>query len=377
MKRVNIDWLQLSANGILQPEKNVTVVLKDFQTRHFKKVAEVFDGSLKIGTLMYDPHSKVLARDLHIFKLDNQFCYRENPIKYSCDILRKIGLTPTGITRLDLAIDFVRFDYRNTLPADFIKRFLSGRYLKLGEMKKYKLQGQQNETDHTFDYLRFGSNTSPIAVYMYNKSKEMEEVKMKPYIYDQWQKDGLTDTEEDVWRLEITLKGNKMKVVDKETANIIDVTIDKLYEDNTILERLFNAIVSKYFRFKLNDGKANKSRMKDIILFNDIYHCPDDIVIDRDKKDHTRSDKIFIRKLENVNNELRQKVTTENNAGVIDLLNAGEDFLSWFTQSRSLVEYYNNVVLFSDMNHKETNRQFFNTLSKKSNAVDLAELETL
>lgn len=357
MKRVNIDWLQLSANGILQAENSVensvTMVLKDFQTRHFKKVAEVFDGSLKIGTIMYEPHSKVLARDLHVFKLDNQFCYRENPIKYSCDILRKIGLTPKGITRLDLAIDFVRFDYRNTLPEDFIKRFLSGRYLKLGEMRKYKLMGQQNEKNHTFDYLRFGSNTSPISVYMYNKSKEMREVRMKPYISDQWHKDGLSDTESDIWRLEITLKGNRMRMIDKQTAEIINVTIDKLYKDNTILERLFNAILSKYFRFKLNDGKANKSRMNDIILFDDIYHCPDDIVIDRDKKDHTRSDKIFVRKMESANNELREKVMIENNNENIDLLNSGNDFLTWFIHSRSLTEYYQNVVMFSNINHKD------------------------
>jgi hypothetical protein len=354
MKRINIDWLQLSANGILQAENSVTMVLKDFQTRHFKKVADVFDGSLKIGTIMYEPHSKVLARDLHVFKLDNQFCYRENPIKYSCDILRKIGLTPKGITRLDLAIDFVRFDYRNTLPEDFIKRFLSGRYLKLGEMRKYKLMGQQNETNHTFDYLRFGSNTSPVSVYMYNKSKEMREVRMKPYICDQWHKDGLSDIEEDIWRLEITLKGNRMKMIDKQTAEIINVTIDTLYQDNTILERLFNAIIKKYFSFKLNDGKTNKSRMNDIILFDHIYHCPDDIVIDRDKKDHTRSDKIFIRKMESANNELRQKVMIENNNENIDLLNSGEDFLTWFIHNRSLVEYYEKVVMFSNVNHKDT-----------------------
>ncbi len=349
MRRINIDWLQVSARGIMADHSDINIIVKDFQTRHFKCVADIeVVGVGKVGTIMHTPHSKVLDRDLHVFKLDNQFCYRESPIRFTCDLLRKLGLEPKGITRLDLAIDFNRFDYRNTKPEDFIRRFIGGRYLKLGKQNKYKLQGAQeeNKNKHVFEYLRFGSNESPVSVYMYNKSKEMDQVRFKPYIKDRWVQDKL-NMEEDVWRLEVSIKGNQLKVADRKTAEIINVSLHELYIREDLLEKLFNAVIAKYFRFKVNDGNVNKSRMADIALFKDVFHDPDDIIIDREKKDHTRADKIFIRKLENVNNELREN--PENyDPGLSDKLKELQD---WFISSRSLREYYNNVVLPPDANY--------------------------
>jgi hypothetical protein len=348
MRRINIDWLQVSAKGIMAEHSDINIIVKDFQTRHFKCVADIeVIGVGKVGTIMHTPHSKVLDRDLHVFKLDNQFCYRESPIRFTCDLLRKLGLEPKGITRLDLAIDFNRFDYRNTKPEEFIRRFIGGRYLKLGKQNKYKLQGTQeeNKNTHVFEYLRFGGNNSPVSVYMYNKSKEMDQVRFKPYIKDRWDQDKL-NTEEDVWRLEVSIKGNQLKVADRKTAEIINVSLYELYIREDLLEKLFNAVIAKYFRFKVNDDNVNKSRMNDIALFKDVFHDPDDIIIDREKKDHTRADKIFIRKLENVNNELREN--PENyDPGLSDKL---KELQNWFIASRSLQGYYNNVVLSSDAN---------------------------
>ena len=204
-----------------------------------------------------------------------------------------------NITRLDICLDFNNFE--NDMSAwQLISGFMSNKYVKNGK-STYKLIGEQ-KSNHIYEYLRFGSNSSACAAYLYCKTKEMNDVKFKGHIYESWVKNGIAN-DLDVWRLEFSIKEFNQILFDKTTGHYLQITLNELLLSEFKWE-LFWILYSKYFDFRINNNLANKSRMSRLDLFK-IDKAKYIYYIDNQYINHDRSDKIFIKKLESVNCELR------------------------------------------------------------------------
>jgi len=297
---ISVDWLQLNCRGCINRIFFYKFKKLRLSTRVFAQVEEVYQNDKLICSIASRPTSPILPPDTFIIKFENAFLYESNIFESSSKFVRSIGLEIIGITRIDLAIDFNYF-YNGLKPNNLIGKFMNNELLKWGN-SKYKLIGSQFK-NHRFSYLRFGANTSVASAYLYNKSLEMREVKTKQHIIEKWKTTGL-DLDIDVWRLEFSFKSNQLKILKKNTGEIENVKFASLKNDR-ILKDLYFSALSSYFRFKINDGKQNKSRMKDFILFDGIDYDSKLITL-TNSIDSNRSDRIFIKKMESYNNELRQ-----------------------------------------------------------------------
>lgn len=210
-------------------------------------------------------------------------------------------MTFKNFARLDLSLDFQEFE-NGMIPSLFIKRYLTGSVLKMGKAAKFKVVGTQTPNEHTFESLRFGSMLSELSYYLYNKTKEMEQVKWKAYINACWEKNGFNITK-DVWRLEFSIKsGNKILLDTESGESKIIHSLESLQRDN--MKILFDTLRDKYWQFVWNDGQQKKNRMRKLKLFRPSDYNFEICELDH-HKDATRSTKIFIKKLEETATELR------------------------------------------------------------------------
>jgi hypothetical protein len=215
----------------------------------------------------------------------------------------------------------------NLNPHNLIKRFVNSEYLKIGQ-GKYSLNGSQS-FEHTFDYLRFGSKTSDINIYLYNKTKEFAEVKDKPYIKERWKRCGV-DAEKTVWRLEVSLKSSGSNYLDRRSGELKKVHYADINNDGFLYQYFFSFVI-KYFKFVKNDGKSRKDRMDTVVLFDDFY-TPFIPCYLPNTAGASKSDKIFLKKLHLLDQELRGF----NEEAVMER----DKLLNTFILSTELTEYY-------------------------------------
>jgi len=323
---LSIDWMQLNCKGCFNQNKKYIYKELSISTGVFKKVVEVWINELKICTIAYEPFSPIIKPDTHIIKFDNKLLYFDNLFQFVDEFLRDHKFIVKSITRLDLAIDFNTFK-NNLHPENLILNFLKNDYLRVNK-GKYKLIGQQNTTQ-TFEYLRFGTGSSDVSVYLYNKSIEMQQKKFKQYIYNKWEQQKLNTTK-DIWRLEISIKCNNLEFTDEETGEQHDYTYNNIKSESTLNE-LYKSLLYKYFRFKIKDNTVNKSRMEDVCLFDNIKPTYA-LSFVTSHEDFSRMDKIFIKMIEKFNNNLREgkKELSENIKNEIEIFVKNRRLEKWY-----------------------------------------------
>ena len=299
VKLINIDWLQFAVINKKKTLKKTNWLKKDYQTRLFSDVYEYISHDTVYFEMVCNPKSNIINENLCIIKVANEILYHPDLHKYIEYLLIEEDFIYNNITRLDLCMDFAKFD-NELYPDEFIYNFFTDKYLK-NNKTQYKIIGSQNYCNIP-EYIRFGSGNSAVSSYLYNKSKEFRDVKHKAYISEMWSKNGLSSNC-DIWRLEFSVKEFNTVLTDKSTGQQFKIDLNFLKDFNNILS-LYSALYSKYFDFRKNDGKSNKSRMKKIELFEleDINTC---WYSEREKLDTDRSDKIMIKKLDSMQNELR------------------------------------------------------------------------
>lgn len=296
---LNIDWLQLYCTGIMSDVVGYKIERMEYSTRIFKFIDVISLNGKKICTATHTPFSSVLERDMVIIKFENYLLYEKELFLVVDNFLKDFNLTYKNISRLDIAADFNTF-YKKRNVQNFLNDFLKNNVRKIGKAN-YKLQGCQKST-HVVDYLRFGGNSSEVSAYIYNKTKELNEVKMKSYIVDTWRSSGL-DVDAGVWRLEFSIKSSAIKMLDKQSGDLQDISLENI-KDKCFREKMFMALYEKYFCFRTNTGQSNVSREKKIVLFKNDFADTERYFV-RGLGDATRADKIFIKKMEISNCELR------------------------------------------------------------------------
>lgn len=327
---ITLDWLQLHVRQV--PEDypatagRFTIFNTGKQTKQFKNYYLIIVGTECVATLVGRPHSGILKPDSGLLKLENKYLYQDDVKGLVNELLQELGLQFQNISRLDLACDFNMF--LNGLHAErFIYKFLTGEYVKLMK-SKFKTIGMHTR-QNTFEYIMFGSGTSTLCYYLYNKSVEMKEQKYKPYIFDNWKNKGL-NTDLEVWRLEFRIHSNPRGLVDEDTGETVPFSkLDVL----DIYNEVYRALFYKYFDFRYEDGQVKKNRMKKIPLLS-LEKPTTNVMRLVDKIESNRMDKIFLKKLIALNQELRG---TDYDLSIYNQLQ-----LNHFVHSRDLVEYVKN-----------------------------------
>jgi hypothetical protein len=177
-------------------------------------------------------------------------------------------------------------------------------------------------------YLSFGKETSDVSYKLYNKTKELTTMKMKNWIYYHWQENGYLGNQ-DVWRLEFSLKNDQKKHIITNEGDLIEFSI---FEDlNSILNNRVKMIYDYYlktcFSFYRNNGKSRKDRNETLKIFDN--EQPEFVRINiSETKETGRKHKIFAKMLMQVNQEMR------GDDYVLGLY--GHDFFNNFVERYSL-----------------------------------------
>lgn len=344
---VSYDWMsvsvQLTRNFDPQREKQqsgYTLKPKPYGSKMWAHIAEVYepDGTL-LGTLAWEPRSTSISSLAGIFKAENQVLYESDMWDRICAGLLGLGVKFKNISRMDLACDFNEF-FNGLHPQTLINGYISGEYVKVGLNRAYafidpntyttahsdedfkvydrcpnfegtkqrardeKWVAERNEEIANsglpllefkqcsrvnapraahIQSLTFGRASNPVQVILYDKSKELREVKMKRYIVDNWRRAGL-DLSRPVWRVEIRLRSEAAKVENLvngeiQTLSLMDIVAQKQ------LEAIFTAYSEKYFKWYRFDGhaKIQNSPRQQVFSF-------DEAPVFRPKRAHQKKD---------------------------------------------------------------------------------------
>lgn len=277
------------------------VKTQNFSTRHFSVVEEIYRDGKRIATVTRKPLSNIISPDTVLVKFDNWVLYSTDLFDYVQEFITLNGFVFKSISRIDLCTDFQTFN-NGMVPSNFIKNYLNGKYLRLGKTSISNAHFRQVDTDLYFNALKFGSNLSDVSTYLYNKTLEMNSVKWKPWIAKKWMDAGL-NASIDTWRLEVSIKSSNKIVCNTDTGemNILN-SLDVLKND--YCKVFFGAFRERYFSFVIKDQQVKKNRMTKLPLFSNSFSNYK--IVDGEKMLAAgRSDKIFIKKLEQVNQELR------------------------------------------------------------------------
>ena len=199
MHLVSIDWLSIYCDCSKMKQGGDFVFTREpYGTSVY---ADMFTISLyqkDVAILTCNPRSSALKAGTGVLKILNPILYSQALEAVIYGLLRECKIEFLNISRLDLCADFNHFEaYQNM--QDFFQDFLTLKLLKIGAAKYkvcanamtsqkqeyFKMIGLQS-SQHTYQYLRFGSKVSKVSAYLYNKTQEFRDVKRKNYIAEAW-----------------------------------------------------------------------------------------------------------------------------------------------------------------------------------------------
>ena len=303
----NLDWLQLAFICERLDLIDKVCQIQDFQTSVFEKIASYPDHEHEMFNLSYMPKSKILKHNLLILKVNNKFLYSQQFRAELDNLIEFLELKFNNVTRIDYALDF-----------QFLRAGLTGtRFMELLGNNKIDLKYKGKKTiiyptEHSKppEYVRFGNHSSEFNIYIYNKTKELQEQKDKPYIREQWKNCEFLKNFP-VFRLEISFKPDKTKFfLNKDNHNSFN-NLNNILNLN-FHKNIFNYLIKNKFRFYYTLGK--KSMV-------DLFYLPETredsnvrMLVDYDLKGSDNYIRGVINFLEKNNNEIRAYYTIDSNA---------------------------------------------------------------
>ena len=303
---INVDWVECfcqEMDNCGTPEYFISqgykVKVYDYGTRMYRQVFDVYSSTLKpLYHITRNPYSLrgevkngIFNRGACHIKLFNNLLYENNWALKFKSFLSTHGYTIKCISRLDLCCDLQKFA-DGTLPSTLVAGYFKNKYHKVGQ-PHFKAIGT-DRGDKIFNYVAWGSPASNVSSVMYNKSKEMREVKDKPYIRDQWEAAGF-DMKKDTWRIEIKIKSGGRRLVDKSEGGgeILELTLD-LIDTREKVKAQFLKYAKHYFKWKNAKEGVSKKNCKDKLLFDNLPQENWKPVDDCRSEGSTRQDKMVI-----------------------------------------------------------------------------------
>lgn len=294
---VNLDWLEVHAREPIGQPHNADyyrghgceVQEREYGTRVYREMFVILgsDG-LPAIEVRRNPASQGLngihdPEETHI-RLVNRMCYFDDAAIRLQDFLNFHHYTDVRISRIDICLDFVRFDFGDD-PAKFVHRYLKHKYAKIngGDID---LHGKDAWEGMDMNSLKWGSPYSMVSTKMYNKTMELKDRKSglfgKPYIRQAWCLCGLIDNmqmvtlqgqEVNVWRVEFSIKSPHanwftIELNGKPNNKYSLRNTLSVYQNRKDILTAFASLSRHYFRFKKYKKGVRKDRCEDKKLFD-------------------------------------------------------------------------------------------------------------
>lgn len=300
---INFDWIEVFgyiACGNYEDLQNATIktqnykfVRQDVSGAIYKIKYRVYSGADKYLYDVYcSPRSSILRPESCTIRCSNEECYNKAVFDDLKQFMYDLSFVFKNFTRLDICHD------SNVLKGgltheSLIRNFLAGRFLltrnlsfnlcgsqkqnSISTLSIHYIKPERNKKEDTpegvqlaehneIGGIRWGSLKSAVGIKIYNKTQELRDVHIKQYIVNCWSDNGL-DLSRDVWRIEVSLKSDSMKWLLTEVGELITLDADCDFVTKRSVE-LFYSICRRYFTFKINDNGSNKTRMRDLEIFD-------------------------------------------------------------------------------------------------------------
>lgn len=298
---INIDWLEVycneSVNGFPHDADYFrvhgwSVLQREYGTRIYREMFTLYDADgepcIEIRRNPYsltgDMRGVFTEYSCHV-RLSNRACYMNSPVDYLRQFLAQYDYTLMKIFRIDICLDFTRFD-RGDDPKAFLLRYMSGKFSKINQAN-ISAHGRDLWDGRDWNSVSWGQPKSMVSTKMYNKSLELEQRHDKPYIRQAWFAAGLIDDEvnctkrqtdgsvikPDVWRVEFSIKSSAAKFYIIENCNGRKKKRESkphtlsVYDSREKLITVFASLSDHYFHFKHFEKDQRKDRCQDKVLF--------------------------------------------------------------------------------------------------------------
>lgn len=327
-KVISVDWLSyFFVSEEIKSTNLFHVKHLDFGNKIFKDMFTVYHKGEEVFSISKNPRSSIIKKNSGVLKVSNQLLYSKNCFNVLSEFIKEQEINILSVNRLDICCDFQNtIEYEN--PETIISGFMQRKILKRGR-GTFAVFGDQKER-HYFNYLRFGKKGADINAYIYNKTKEFKDTKEKKYISEIWKK-AKFEEKKDVWRLEFSLKNEAISFLDKDSGALTKGLCLNIFDENEI-KKVFFCLQKKHFSFVKNENKDRKSRMQEVILFDEIAE-----VVHYTKKDRAkivgRSEKMLVSRLQ----KFKEEMETMLNADTDDIA----DVISHVVVYNELQDWYN------------------------------------
>lgn len=303
---LNIDWLEVycmesplryPCNAEYYRSRGYFVQERDYGTRQYREMFVILDKDerpfieVRRNPVAGDDRNKGMfsAFSCHI-RLSNRYCYADNCVTLLTDFLLEHEISVQRLFRLDLCMDFERFDHGDD-PHDILVRYLKGRYTKINQ-SNVSAYGRDRWEAREWNSISWGAPTSMVSTKFYCKSLELQEAKDKPYIRYAWMCAGLIDDFTNltkrkadgqiykpvIWRVEFSIRSSAKGWVMVEDCNgkkSKQVAVEHslaTYATKDSQLKAFANLAHHYFHFKHYEEGVRKDRCKDKVLFDFANH---------------------------------------------------------------------------------------------------------
>lgn len=288
---VNIDWLEMYVIEPREPRdvnyfesRGLEVVSRGYGTKQWAEVFTILDTAgcdfMEVRRSPRHPEGKshtVYPDGACNLRLVNRYCYFDTAAWIMSDFIHDHGYNLRRIFRLDLCIDFKRFDSGDT-PAKVARRISRHVYTKIYQSER-TIHGR-DYWDHCDDNsFSWGRKGSMVVTRFYNKSLELATVKDKPWIRESWYRAGLIDDPlapivldnkgevigDPVWRLEFQINSSARGwfVIDGgNEKEYVEHTLEA-YWNRPLIQQAIACLASHYFNFRIFKQGVSK------------YDCPE------------------------------------------------------------------------------------------------------
>jgi len=287
---------------------------------------------LVVAHVAYAPRSEYRDQCACAIKIANATLYCGEWYSILLDICAALMWHPIRITRCDLCADF-NFFIGGLDPSAFLRKYVvknKASYLRIGS-NDFAVYGNKSNHATIFNSVRWGSRQNGVSVYMYNKTKELDEKKNKPWIRNMWQTLGLSSTKP-IWRVEISINSEGCGLRELSSGVLHTLFVDDIATPD-MARRMFQTYAAKYFRFvRTNPAIKHKKDLKEVQLLNldeEISMKPCTITTAHDSG---RREILVLRSLEDIEDTMRliesPLNTVENRKAVAQLIKLYEELFA-------------------------------------------------
>ena len=345
----------------------------DYYIRGYEFQREVWCNGFVVAHIACVPRTEHLPLFSGAIKMENATLYVAEWYFILTDILATLQWIPKKISRLDLCADFNYF-VGGLLPSTFLRSYIrkqDASYLRMGS-NKFCVYGLKDMHTTSFDSIRWGSRQNGVSVYMYNKSRELLEVKNKPHIRALWQKHSLSTTL-DVWRVEISITSQGLGLKSATDAMFHHLFVDDLAEPNACRD-LFKVYAAKFFRFLRTERGAKRKRdLKEVQLLDLTTDCPLRPFEQIRHVDSGRMEKIVSRKLRQMYESVQQgqcsdkRIMADALSKVIQIYDQHFQIKDQVTEQGKKLEELFREPLLSSLHLPTKEAEFYNLTNARRN----------